>query len=110
MQFIKEKTLDNEATECDFCGRLIPEGTAFNRSTGTDGREIYTWDTCMPCLELIYRLDMYEHEDTLDYYDFITMVKEELTRRGVKDLEMELMGMLDLLHTYLRDEDEQKTR
>lgn len=34
---------------CDDCGRLIPEGERYRRSTVVDGGTIWEWRECQPC-------------------------------------------------------------
>lgn len=38
---------------CDDCGRIIPEGERYSRSTAVDGGTIWEWRECQPCMAAV---------------------------------------------------------
>ena len=47
---IRERALQSRGhVRCDGCGRLIPEGERYSRSTADDGGTTWEWLECQPC-------------------------------------------------------------
>ena len=46
---IRERPRSRGHVRCDGCGRLIPEGERYSRSTAADGGTIWEWLECQPC-------------------------------------------------------------
>ena len=53
---------------CDDCGRRIPKGERYRRSTVVDGGTIWDWRECQPCEEAVSHVTKWKGPYSDDYY------------------------------------------
>lgn len=53
---------------CDDCGRRIPKGERYSRSTVVDGSMIWDWRECQPCEDAVSHVMRWKGPYSDDYY------------------------------------------
>jgi len=73
--------------QCDGCGRRIPKGERYRRSTVVDGGTIWDWRECQPCEEAVSHVTKWKGPYSDDYYpnDFHDWAYEAMGDVGVSD-------------------------
>lgn len=72
---------------CDDCGRRIPKGERYRRSTVVDGGTIWDWRECQPCEDAASHVTKWKGPYSDDYYpsDFQDWAYEAMGDTGVSD-------------------------
>lgn len=88
---------------CDDCGRRIPKGEQYVRSTVADGGAIWEWRECQPCQTAVSHVMRWKGPYSDDYYpdDFQDWAYEAMGDVGVSN-SLFLLETLGMWVHYLR--------
>ena len=84
---------------CDDCGRRIPKGERYSRSTVVDGSMIWDWRECQPCETAAWQGPYSEDCYPDDFYDWA----HEAMRHTPADECLFLTETADMWRHYLED-------
>nr|DAS47133.1 MAG TPA: hypothetical protein [Caudoviricetes sp.] len=89
---------------CDDCGRRIPNGEQYRRSTVVDGSMIWDWRECQPCEDAVSHVTKWKGPYSDDYYpnDFHDWAYEAMGDVGVSD-SLFLFDTAGMWRHYLAD-------
>lgn len=89
---------------CDDCGRRIPKGERYKRSTVVDGGTIWDWRECQPCETAVSHVTKWKGPYSDDYYpnDFHDWAYEAMGDVGVSD-SLFLFDTAGMWRHYLAD-------
>ena len=89
---------------CDDCGRRIPNGEQYRRSTVVDGSLIWDWRECQPCEDAVSHVTKWKGPYSDDYYpnDFHDWAYEAMGDVGVSD-SLFLFDTAGMWRHYLAD-------
>lgn len=100
----ERSTRSRGRVRCDDCGRRIPKGERYRRSTVVDGGTIWDWRECQPCEDAVSHVARWKGPYSDDYYpnDFHDWAYEAMGDVGVSD-SLFLFDTAGMWRRYLTD-------